>query len=117
MPPPGDPFIAKVASLIGLPEDIVRRERGWVGKEIFAHELRRSENEVLSLYDATITRPSPSNPWDQIAGDPVLDNAIAAYTAAFNAYAPQGLGYHTELQYRVLRDEREFGSGTSSWRA
>ena len=102
VPPPGDPFIAKVAAMIGLPEDIVRRERGWVGKDVFAHELRRDQNQVLSLYDATITRPSPANPWDQTAGDPVLDNAIAAYTAAFNAYAPDGLGYHTELPYRVL---------------
>jgi carboxypeptidase C (cathepsin A) len=102
VPPRDDPFIAKVATMIGLSEDIVRRERGWVGKEVFAHELRRNQDEVLSLYDATITRPSPSNPWDQTAGDPVLDNAIAAYTAAFNAYAPDGLGYRTELQYRVL---------------
>jgi carboxypeptidase C (cathepsin A) len=102
VPPPGDPFIAKVAAMIGLPEDIVRRERGWVSGAIFAHELRRKENEVLSLYDATITRPSPANPWDQTAGDPVLDNSIAAFTAAFNAYAPAELGYHTELQYRVL---------------
>jgi carboxypeptidase C (cathepsin A) len=102
VPPPGDPFIAKVAAMIGLPEDIVRRERGWVGKEVFAHELRRNQNEVLSLYDATITRASPANPWDQTAGDPVLDNAIAAFTAAFNIYAPDGLGYHTELAYRVL---------------
>ncbi len=102
VPPSGDPFITKVAAMIGLPEDIVRRERGWVGKEIFAHELRRKEDQVLSLYDATITRPSPGNPWDQAAGDPVLDNAIAAYTAAFNAYAPEGLGYKTELQYRTL---------------
>jgi carboxypeptidase C (cathepsin A) len=102
VPPPGDPFIAKVAAMIGLPPEIVRRERGWVGKDVFAHELRRDQSEVLSLYDATITRPAPANPWDQTAGDPVLDNAIAAYTAAFNAYAPDGLGYHTELQYRVL---------------
>ena len=102
VPPPGDPFIAKVAGMIGLPEDIVRRERGWVGKEVFAHELRRKQDEVVSLYDATITRASPANPWDQTGGDPVLDNAIAAYTQAFNVYAPDGLGYRTELQYRVL---------------
>ena len=102
VPPPGDPFIAKVAGMIGLPEDIVRRERGWVGKEVFAHELRRSQNEVLSLYDGTITRAAPGNPWDQNAGDPVLDNGIAAFTAAFNAYAPDWLGYHTDLPYRVL---------------
>jgi carboxypeptidase C (cathepsin A) len=102
VPPPGDPFIAKVASIMGLPEDIVRRERGWVGKEMFAHELRRKEDQVLSYYDATITRASPNNPWDHTASDPVLDNAIAAFTAAFNAYAPEGLGYKTQLQYRVL---------------
>lgn len=102
VPAPGDKFIAKVADIIGLPVDIVRRERGWVSSTMFAHELRRDHNEVLSLYDATITRPSPANPWDPTAGDPVLDNSIAAYTAAFNAYAPDALGYHTELPYRVL---------------
>jgi len=102
VPPSGDPFIAKVAAMIGLPDDVVRRERGWVGKEVFTHELRRNEGQVLSLYDGTITRPSPGNSWDQTAGDPVLDNAIAAYTAAFNAYAPDGLGYKTELPYRTL---------------
>ena len=102
VPPPGDPFIAKVAEMIGLPVDIVRRERGWVGSSMFAHELRRDHDQVLSLYDAMITRSSPANPWDQTAGDPILDNSIAAFTAAFNAYAPDGLGYHSDLQYRVL---------------
>lgn len=102
VPPPGDPFIAKVAAIIGLPEDIVRRERGWVGRDVFAHELRRQQNEVVSQYDATITRASVGNPWDPIAGDPILDSSIAAFTAAFNAYAPEGLGYHSDLQYRVL---------------
>jgi carboxypeptidase C (cathepsin A) len=102
VPAPGDPFIAKVAALIGLPEDVVRRERGWVGREVFAHELRRNENQVVSLYDATVGRAAVSNPWDQIAGDPILDNATAALTAAFNTYAPTELGYHAELPYRVL---------------
>ena len=102
VPPPGDPFIAKVAATIGLSEDIVRRERGWVGHDVFAHELRRAQNQVLSLYDATIARSAVSNPWDPIAGDPILDNSIAAFTAAFNTYAPAELGYHSELQYRVL---------------
>jgi carboxypeptidase C (cathepsin A) len=83
--------------------DIVRRERGWVSGSTFAHELRRDQDQVLSLYDATITRPSPANPWDPIAGDPILDNSIAALTAAFNAYAPEGLGYHSDLQYRTLQ--------------
>jgi len=88
--------------MIGLPVDIVRRERGWVSASTFARELRRDQGRVLSLYDATITRAAPANPWDQTGGDPILDNSIAAFTAAFNAYAPEGLGYHSDLQYRVL---------------
>ncbi|MBV9554481.1 MAG: septum formation initiator [Alphaproteobacteria bacterium] len=102
VPSPGDPFIAKVAATIGLPEEVVRRERGWVGKDVFAHELRRPQKEVLSLYDATVTRPAPGNPWDHAAGDPVLDGAVAAFTQAFNIYAPAELSYRTELPYRVL---------------
>jgi carboxypeptidase C (cathepsin A) len=102
VPAPGDPFIAKVAATIGLPEDVVRRERGWVGKDLFARELRRDHSEVLSLYDGTVTRAARSSPSDPIAGDPILDKSIAAFTAAFNAYAPAELGYRTELQYRVL---------------
>jgi carboxypeptidase C (cathepsin A) len=102
VPRPGDSFIAQIAAMIGLPVDIVRRERGWVSASVLAHELRRDHDQVLSLYDATITRSSPANPWDPTAGDPVLENSIAAYTAAFNTYAPDGLGYHSDLQYRVL---------------
>jgi carboxypeptidase C (cathepsin A) len=102
VPPPADPFIARVAKTIGLPDDIVRRERGWVGKEVFARELRRPQDQVLSLYDATVTRPALGNPWDHTAGDAVLDNAVAAYTQAFNIYASGELGYRTELPYKVL---------------
>jgi carboxypeptidase C (cathepsin A) len=72
---------------------------------VFAHELRRAQGEVLSLYDATVTRPAGANPSDDHAGDPVLDPAIAAYTSAFDTYAPDALGYRTEEPYRVLAHE------------
>jgi len=73
-----------------------------VSNQVFAHESRRAQNEILSLYDATVARAAGANPWDDHAGDPVLDPAIAAYTAAFGSYAPDALGYRTELPYRVL---------------
>jgi carboxypeptidase C (cathepsin A) len=103
--PAGDPFIARIARTIGLPEEIVRRERGRVSSDVFAHELRRPEQELLSIYDATVKRPTMANPWDDRAGDPVLNPAVAAFTAAFDIYAPEGLGYRTELPYRVLPRE------------
>ena len=102
IPAAGDPFIAHIARLIGLPEEIVRRERGRVSSDVFTHELRRAQQERLSAYDATVARPTTANPWDDNSGDPVLGPAVGAFTAAFDTYAPEALGYHTELPYRVL---------------
>jgi carboxypeptidase C (cathepsin A) len=102
IPDAGDPFIARIADLVGLPVDIVRRYRGRVPDRVFARELRRAQGEILSLYDATVARAAGANPSDDDAGDAVLGPAIAAYTAAFDSYAPEGLGYRTERPYRVL---------------
>jgi carboxypeptidase C (cathepsin A) len=102
VPAKGDPFIARVAKTIGLDDDTVRRDRGRVSSGMYVRMERRDENEILSLYDGTVKRATRGNPWDDEAGDPVLVPATAAFTAAFNAYAPDALGYHTELPYRVL---------------
>ncbi|HEX5319566.1 MAG TPA: septum formation initiator [Stellaceae bacterium] len=101
-PPAGDPFIARVAQTIGIDADTVRRSRGRVSNGMFVRELRRDRHEVLSIYDGTVKRATRGNPWDDHAGDPVLAPATAAFTAVFDAYAPEALGYHTELPYRVL---------------
>jgi carboxypeptidase C (cathepsin A) len=102
IPAADDPFIGRTAGVIGLPAEIVRRERGRVSSRTFAKELRRAEGEVLSVYDATVTRPTGANPWDDGAGDPGLDLSVPAFTAAFESYAIQELGYKTEQPYRVL---------------
>ena len=101
-PPPGDPFIAKVADIAGLPEDIVRRHRGRIPRQVFAREIRRSKGEVVSLYDGAIARPARPDEGREGGPDPVLQPAVAAYGAAFNAYVADTLGYHTDLPYRVL---------------
>ena len=105
IPTPGDPFIGRVAQLIGLPDEVVRRARGRVSGHLFARELRRTEGEVLSQYDATVARPSGADPANDNAGDPVLDASVAAYTAAFATYAGEALDYRTEQPYRVLPHE------------
>ncbi len=105
IPAAGDPFIARVAGLIGLPAQVVRRERGRVPAQTFVREERRGAGEILSLYDATVGRATTANPWDDHAGDPVLDPAVASYTTAFESYAANELGYHTEQPYRVLPHE------------
>ena len=101
-PPLGDPFITKVAEIAGLPEDIVRRHRGRIPRHVFAREIRRSKGEVVSLYDGAIARPARPDEGHEGGPDPLLQPAVAAYGAAFNAYVADALGYHTDLPYRVL---------------
>jgi len=101
-PPPGDPFITKVAEIAGLPEDIVRRHRGRIPRHVFAREIRREKGEVVSLYDGAIARPARPDEGQEGGPDPLLQPAVAAYGAAFNAYVADSLGYHTDLPYRVL---------------
>ena len=57
-----------------------------------------------------------ADPADDNAGDPVLDPAIAAYTAAFDSYAPTALGYRTERPYRVAA-ARGVAAVELGWRA
>jgi carboxypeptidase C (cathepsin A) len=103
-PSPGDPFITRVAEISGVPDYIARRYRGRIPRHIFAREIRRSQGEVLSLYDSMVTRPA--GPEDgEGASDPVLQPAVAAYGTAFNAYLPEVLGVHTDMAYRVLPRE------------
>ena len=99
---PSDPFIAKVAEIAGLPEDVVRRHRGRIPRDVFAREIRRSGGEVVSLYDGAVARPARPDEGRNGGPDPVLQPAVAAYGAAFNAYIADALGYHTDLPYRVL---------------
>jgi carboxypeptidase C (cathepsin A) len=99
-PPPGDPFLARVAKLTGLSQDIVRRYRGRVPSHIFAREILRAQGEGVSLYDGTIVRLAPGD--DRETGDPLLRPAAADFGAAFNTYVAAALGYHTDQPYRVL---------------
>ncbi|HYZ40038.1 MAG TPA: alpha/beta hydrolase fold domain-containing protein, partial [Stellaceae bacterium] len=100
-PAAGDPFIARVAALVGVPEYIVRRYRGRIPRHIFAREILRNQGEVVSLYDSMIARPAGPEGGEG-AGDPVLQPAVAAYGTAFNTYLADSLGVHTDLPYRVL---------------
>lgn len=100
-PSPGDPFISRVAEITGVSADIVRQYRGRIPRHVFAREIRRSQREVVSLYDSTIVRPAGPEGGEN-ENDPVLRPAVAAYGTAFNAYLADTLGVHTDLPYRVL---------------
>jgi carboxypeptidase C (cathepsin A) len=99
-PSPGDPFITRVAGIVGLPAAIVHRYRARVPNHVFADEILRSRGEMVSLYDGTIVRQAPSDQHDR--QDPLLRPVAADFGTAFNAYAVDTLGYRTAQPYQVL---------------
>ncbi len=50
----------RVASLTGLPTDVVRRRAGRVPMETFMEEIRRGDKNVVSMYDADVPGIDPS---------------------------------------------------------
>jgi carboxypeptidase C (cathepsin A) len=100
------PMIARIASIIGLPESVVARSEGRVPIETFMKEFRRDEGRLVSRYDGTTTGTDPY-PRSATArgGDPLLEATVAPFTAAMLAYLRDELGVATDLPYRVLNRE------------
>ena len=107
-PPQGDAardFYARVAQVSGLPEDVVRRSRGFI-RDAYVKHLRSAEGKIVSRYDATfaVADPFPSSEYAR-GGDPLLDGLVRAYGGAFAAYARDELGFVTEMTYVLLSSE------------
>ncbi len=99
-PAPTDPLIIRVASLTGLPADLVARHRARLSNFLFAREILRPRGERVSVYDGTIVRPAPTD--DSRGRDPFLPAIAADFGAAFNTYVADDLGFHTDQPYEVL---------------
>ena len=92
----------RIAALTGMPEDLVRRHDGRIPRELFAKELLRDQQRVLSIYDASVAGPDPNPDETRLGPDPMLDGLIAPYATAFNAYVRNELGYESDVPYRLL---------------
>ncbi|WP_086643516.1 S10 family peptidase [Acetobacter sp. DsW_063] len=104
-PPEGDAahsFYADVAGHTGLDAGIIARQRGALDPQ--AHDVRSRDGRLYSLYDATlsIADPFPEGVDNSDSPDPVLFGFGRAYGSAFEGYAAQTLGFHTELTYDLL---------------
>ena len=110
-------FYARVAALTGLPQDVVARQRGFIG-DAYVKDLHREEQKIVSHYDATFATDDP-NPENAAARgpDPVLDALVRSYGSAFVAYARDELGFKTDVTYNLLAGEIsgkwKWGSGRS----
>lgn len=99
-------IISRLADLIGLPFEVVRRAEGRITMEVFVRELLRDERKVLGLYDATVTAHDPFPDRVSFAGpDPTLAGIESAYTAAINQQLRQEIGVRTDRDYHLLSYE------------
>jgi carboxypeptidase C (cathepsin A) len=108
-----------VARLTGLPLDIVERRQARISPSLFIKEFDRTNSQVLSRYDGSISGPdpNPSSSWPNNP-DPVLDATVPLWTAAFVQYAGEELDYKTDESYRLLNREarNKWDFGTSATR-
>ena len=98
-------FYQHVAALTGLPEWVVRKERGMLHPD--AHDVRSQNGRLYSLYEMSlsIADPAPEGVDNDDSPDPLLDGFGRAYGLAFAGYAADQLGFHTDLTYRLLDDD------------
>lgn len=106
-----------VARFTGLPLNVVERQNARISPSLFIKEFDRTNSQVLSRYDGSVSSPdpNPTSSWPN-GPDPVLDATLPLWTAAFVQYAGSELGYKTDANYRLLnRDARsKWDFGTSA---
>jgi carboxypeptidase C (cathepsin A) len=101
-----DRTLARLADLVGLPQELVARAEGRIGIDTFARELLRDERKVLGLYDATLTTVDPFPDREAFAGpDPTLAGVSPAFTTAVNEVLRSEIGVETDREYTLLSYE------------
>jgi carboxypeptidase C (cathepsin A) len=109
-----DAITATLARYTGLSAEVINRNHSRVSVALFRQEYERHEGRAMSLYDATVTVPSPK-PADLGTFDPILDGIGNVMSPAMTHYAAIELNYHTDLPYlllnRTVNSQWDFGVG------
>ena len=100
-PGPDPALVARLAGLLGLEEELVRRYHGRIPAWVFAEKLLEGTGQALSLYDGAQTGPDPrpGRPGDP---DPQLAATKAPFATAYVSHVRETLGLETELTFRLL---------------
>ena len=98
-------FYARVASMTGLPVDIIAQSNGFI-PDAYVKSLDAGKHKIVSHYDATFASddPYPTSPVAR-GPDPILDGLVRAYGGAFVGYARDELGFKTDMTYNLLASE------------
>jgi carboxypeptidase C (cathepsin A) len=100
--------VAKLASFTGLDRSFIDNRNLRVDSRDFVRELLRDRRQVVGYMDSRFTADNlePSSPH---GFDPTVATIRPPYTATFNDYVRNELGFRSDLEYFTL------GGGTGRW--
>ncbi len=100
---------AKFARLTGLSPQYVENSNLRVELMHFLRELLRDKKMMAGRLDSRLIGPAPLDTGETGDFDPSMTDIRPPYTAMFNQYVREKLGFHTDLTYYVL------GGGILPW--
>ncbi|OZM73559.1 peptidase S10 [Amycolatopsis antarctica] len=94
--------VATTARLTGLSESYVDRVNLRIEHIRFFTELLRDRGLTTGRMDGRFTTWEPDGGREHMSDDPSVSRVIGAYSAAFNHYVRDELGYENDLPYDIL---------------
>ncbi|MEL6328701.1 MAG: peptidase S10 [Planctomycetota bacterium] len=105
----------RLGEFTGLDPEFILDSNLRVPLSAFAKELLRERGLTVGRLDSRFTGQDRDDAGDSYEYDPSYGAIRGVYTAAFNRYVREDLGYKTDADYRVLTGEvRPWSYGTGS---
>ena len=94
--------VARIARLTGISREYVDRVDLRIEHVRFFTELLRDRGLAVGRLDARFTAPEPDGGREHFSADASYSHIQGPYTAAFNQYVRDELGYENDLPYEIL---------------
>lgn len=93
---------AKLARYTGLSVEYIRRTDLRINTHRFFKELLRDEGRTIGRLDSRFKGIDRDSAGEFIEYDPMMAEIMGTYTAAFNDYVRDELGFESDLPYEIL---------------
>ena len=102
-------LLNKFARLTGLSKTFIENNNFRVELGRFNKELLRDQHKTTGRLDSRFTGIDKDEASDNVENDPSMSAIRPPYTATFNNYVRQELGYKSDVEYYIL------GGGVGRW--